>query len=31
MPLLARRITENVRRFAADEDLLGPVDVHAGY
>ncbi len=31
VPLLARRITENVRRFAADEDLLGPVDVHAGY
>ena len=30
-PLLARRITENVRRFAADEPLLGLVDLDAGY
>jgi phosphoglycerate dehydrogenase-like enzyme len=31
VPLLAERITANVRRFAADEELLGPVDVDAGY
>ena len=30
-PLLARRITENVRRYAADEPLLGPVDPDLGY
>jgi phosphoglycerate dehydrogenase-like enzyme len=31
VPLLAERITANVRRFASDEELLGPVDVDAGY
>jgi len=31
IPLLAQRITTNVRRFASDEELLGPVDVDAGY
>ncbi len=31
VPLLAARITANVRRFAADEELLGPVDAEAGY
>jgi phosphoglycerate dehydrogenase-like enzyme len=30
-PLLARRITANVRRFAAGQELLGLVDVDAGY
>lgn len=30
-PLLARRITENVRRFAHGESLIGLVDVGAGY
>jgi len=30
-PLLARRITENVRRYAAGEPLLGPVDPDLGY
>ena len=30
-PLLARRITENVRRFRAEEPLLGLVDLEAGY
>jgi phosphoglycerate dehydrogenase-like enzyme len=30
-PLLGRRITENVRRFAAGEPLIGPVDVSLGY
>lgn len=30
-PLLAARITENVRRFAADEELLGLVDLESGY
>jgi phosphoglycerate dehydrogenase-like enzyme len=30
-PVLTRRITENVRRFAAGEPLLGPVDPEAGY
>jgi phosphoglycerate dehydrogenase-like enzyme len=30
-PLLSRRITENVRRFAAGEPLLGLVDLAAGY
>ena len=31
VPLLAERITANVRRFGAREELLGPVDVEAGY
>jgi len=31
MPLLARRITENVRRFAAGEPLVGVIDPAAGY
>ncbi len=31
VPLLAARVTENVRRWAAGETLLGPVDVAAGY
>ena len=30
-PLLAERVTENVRRFARGEDLVGLVDVDAGY
>jgi phosphoglycerate dehydrogenase-like enzyme len=30
-PLLARRVAENVRRFAADEPLIGPVDPSLGY
>lgn len=30
-PLLARRITENVQRFARDQPLLGLVDLTAGY
>ena len=30
-PLLARRVAENVRRFGRSEDLLGLVDVDAGY
>lgn len=30
-PLLAARITENVRRFAAGDDLLGVVDPARGY
>jgi phosphoglycerate dehydrogenase-like enzyme len=30
-PLLARRITENLRRYAAGEPLLGLVDPDAGY
>ena len=30
-PLLARMVTENVRRFAAGDELLGVVDVAAGY
>ena len=30
-PLLAERITANVRRFAMGEELIGPVDVDAGY
>ncbi len=29
--LLARRVTENVRRYGAGEDLLGAVDVDLGY
>lgn len=31
VPLLAARVTDNVRRFAAGESLVGPVDVRAGY
>ena len=31
VPLLSARVRENVRRFVAGEDLLGPVDVDAGY
>ena len=31
VPLLSARITENVRRFAAGEDLVGPVDPSLGY
>lgn len=30
-PLLATRVTENVRRFGRGEDLIGLVDVDAGY
>lgn len=30
-PLLAQRVTENVRRFARGEELIGLVDVEAGY
>jgi D-3-phosphoglycerate dehydrogenase len=30
-PLLAERIRINVRRFAEGEELIGPVDVDAGY
>ena len=30
-PLLSRRITENVRRYAAGEPLLGLIDLDAGY
>lgn len=31
VPLLSERITANVRRYAADEELIGLVDVDAGY
>lgn len=31
MPVLSRRVTENVRRFGAGEPLLGLVDVDAAY
>ncbi|HVV37494.1 MAG TPA: NAD(P)-dependent oxidoreductase [Acidimicrobiales bacterium] len=31
LPLLARRVTENLRRFAAGEPLVGLVDLDAGY
>ena len=31
VPLLSERITENVRRYAAGEQLLGPVDAALGY
>ncbi len=31
VPLLAERVRANVRRFAAGEELLGPVDVRLGY
>jgi phosphoglycerate dehydrogenase-like enzyme len=30
-PLLSSRVTENIRRFAAGEPLIGPVDVDLGY
>ena len=30
-PLLAARVRSNVRRFAAGHELLGPVDLDAGY
>jgi phosphoglycerate dehydrogenase-like enzyme len=30
-PLLAERVEENVRRFAAGEDLIAPIDPEAGY
>ena len=30
-PLLAERVTENVRRFARGDELIGLVDVDAGY
>jgi phosphoglycerate dehydrogenase-like enzyme len=30
-PLLAQRVTDNVRRFARGDELLGLVDVDAGY
>jgi phosphoglycerate dehydrogenase-like enzyme len=30
-PLLSARITENVRRWAAGEELIGPVDPALGY
>jgi phosphoglycerate dehydrogenase-like enzyme len=31
VPLLSERITQNVRRFADDEELIGLVDLEAGY
>jgi phosphoglycerate dehydrogenase-like enzyme len=31
VPLLAARVTDNVRRWAAGEPLVGPVDPEAGY
>ena len=31
VPLLGARVTENVRRFATDSPLVGPVDPTAGY
>jgi phosphoglycerate dehydrogenase-like enzyme len=31
VPLLAERIVTNVRRFAAGDELIGPVDIDAGY
>jgi phosphoglycerate dehydrogenase-like enzyme len=31
VPLLSTRIAENVRRWAAGDELLGPVDVASGY
>jgi len=31
LPLLSRRVTENVARFGRGEALIGPVDVDAGY
>ena len=31
LELLAERVTENVRRYAAGQDLVGPVDLDLGY
>lgn len=31
LPLIAARVEENVRRFLADEPLIGTIDVNAGY
>ena len=31
VPLLSERVRQNVRRFGSGEDLLGVVDVRAGY
>jgi hypothetical protein len=31
VPVLTRRVTENVRRYGAGENLLGVVDVDAGF
>lgn len=31
LKLLARRVTDNVRRYIAGQELLGPVDVDLGY
>lgn len=31
VPLLSARITANVRRFAKDEELIGPIDADLGY
>jgi hypothetical protein len=31
VPLLAERITTNVRRYAHGEELIGPVHVELGY
>ena len=31
LPLLAARVEDNVRRWIADQELIGPVDVGAGY
>lgn len=31
VPLLGNRVRENARRFVAGEELIGPVDVAAGY
>lgn len=31
LPLIANRVRENVVRWITDDDLLGPVDVQAGY
>jgi phosphoglycerate dehydrogenase-like enzyme len=31
LPLLAKRVTDNLRRFAAGEPLIGLVDLDAGY
>jgi phosphoglycerate dehydrogenase-like enzyme len=30
-PLLAARITENVKRWASGDELIGPVDTELGY
>lgn len=31
LKLLAKRVTTNVERYVAGQELLGPVDTHAGY